>query len=147
VRASNLGLLALAGCWTEAPPPVASPEAPPALAIAPPRVMLSTWEGRYVCAQGPTALKLTLERTGSEVEAIFDFGPLDDNPSVPHGTYRLTGTLDQDEIVLTPVNWVEQPPHYMMVGLHAQISRGGRRMSGQIDHPSCAAVDVWRVDR
>jgi hypothetical protein len=57
------------------------------------------WEGTYLCAQGRTALRLTLDRTcdrdgrACSLEGVFDFGPLATNPNVPHGSYRVAGTM------------------------------------------------------
>ncbi len=59
--------------------------APFAQAQTPP--ITGEWTGRYVCAQGITALRLTTEKASAAgaVTATFDFGPLPEHPEVPNG--------------------------------------------------------------
>lgn len=107
----------------------------------------SVWEGRYVCLQGVTGL--TLELTGSggpSVAAVFRFYAVPENPTVPSGSYSLTGLVRGDGTIdLTPERWFEQPPGYVMVGMTGLLDPTTGIMRGMITNPDCAAFDLHRV--
>lgn len=117
-----------------------------------PRVPLySVWEGSYVCTQGITAVRLTIE-TSSTGAAMgkFEFGPHPNNRSVPNGRYWMTGTLHTTEtgaleLRLVPDRWAERPAGYVMVGLHATSDLELRSLEGDIDHRGCGKISVRRV--
>lgn len=149
-------LAALAGCWVQPAQPAPYRPAPVVQQPPPPgaTVNKSEWQGQYVCAQGPTALDLKIEQrcvaSGCEVSAIFEFGPLPANPSVPHGSYRMRGDVNQNErgepvLTLRPDAWIEQPGNYMMVGLTATSDAGQQNMVGRIDNQSCGELSLQRV--
>jgi len=152
VRVASLVLLT--ACWSSSSPP---PPPEPIKNVAPrgpaerePLPAHTVWRGFYECAQGKTALQLTLDLdTDSTVSAIFDFGPHPDNVAVPPGSYRLTGRWGEDGarlvVDLVPDRWINQPPNYEMVGLSAATGSRRQRMRGQISNPSCGALDVQRV--
>jgi len=138
-------LVALSACFTAEPPPVAN--------VAPVRMVAhrvgTVWTGHYTCAQGDTAVRLTLERAGSEARAKFEFGPLVGNPSVPHGAYTLRGTAHEDpsgafEVELEPDRWLEQPPGYVMVGVTAVSDADRTRLIGRITFDGCGTIAVER---
>jgi hypothetical protein len=154
----RLALLAgMSACWVQpaqqrpvynqAPPPSS---APPAGAT----VNKSEWQGTYVCAQGPTALRLAIEQrcvaSGCEVGAVFEFGPAPQNPGIPHGSYRMRGEINENDhgepvLTLHPEAWIEQPANYMMVGLSATSDAAQQNMRGRIDNPSCGELSLQRV--
>lgn len=142
------------GCWSSSsPPPPPEPlhnARPPGPAEREPLPAHTVWRGFYECAQGKTALQLTLDLdTDRSVKAIFDFGPHEDNPGLPPGSYRLTGTWRDDgptiAIALVPEAWIYQPSNYEMVGLTAVTGSRRQRMRGQITNAACGALDVRRV--
>ena len=99
-----------------------------------------TWTGGYTCAQGGTSVTLTMEAAvGNGVKATFDFVGAEDNPEVPAGSYTLEGSWVDGGINLHGVEWVEQPPGYMMVDLSTtpELAIGPDRIAGSIDDPSC----------
>ena len=61
-------------------------------------LLAAPWYGSYVCNQGLTRLQLILRPLrGSDprqMEAEFVFSADPDNPAVPAGSFRMTGTLD-----------------------------------------------------
>lgn len=145
-------LLVLAGCWrAPEPQPVATlPE--PLLEPAPPAVPpRSVWTGFYECAQGKTAVTLSIatSSTGS-AKALFEFGPHEGNPSVPHGKYRMTGTFREGdggrlELLLEPQRWIEQPSGYTMTGIAARSDPGRKRLEGMIRSERCGEIVVERL--
>lgn len=144
-------LFVLASCWRapETQPVETLPA--PMLEPAPPAVPArSVWEGFYECAQGQTAVTLTIAAspTGS-AKAMFEFGPHEGNPGIPSGKYRLTGTFrERDdgrlELKLQPQRWIEQPSGYTMTGLAARSDDRRRQLAGMILSPTCGEITVER---
>jgi hypothetical protein len=113
------------------------------------------WEGTYVCAQGRTALRLSMDRTcdrdGREcsLEGVFDFGPIAANPGVPHGAYRVTGTMTTNAhgqwvFTFVPRSWIDHPANYVMVGFTGTTDDGHLTLHGAIDNSSCGDVALTR---
>lgn len=151
-------MLLLTACWSSStssppPPPPADPlqnTVPRGPAELEPLPVHTVWRGFYECAQGRTAVQLTLDiDTDGTAKAIFDFGPHADNPDLPPGSYRLLGTSRADGTKLTfelvPERWISQPPNYEMVGLTAVTGSRRQRMRGRITNPLCGAFDVQRM--
>ena len=108
----------------------------------------SVWEGRYLCAQGSTALTLTVRPVGGDVvTAIFAFGPTPENPDVPRGSYTMRGTLSAGShtVHLVPERWLAQPSGYVMVGMTGTFDVQRGVMQGSIDHPGCGPFQLRRV--
>ena len=112
----------------------------------------TVWEGRYLCAQGETALKLTLETApDGETVGTFSFGPHAGNPRVPSGSYRVRGQITMRDggafdLTLLPVRWIVQPAGYVMVGLTATSNRERTELNGRIAYEACDWVRVARVN-
>ena len=147
-------LLLWTACWSSSsPPPPPEPihnVVPGGPAELEPLPVHTVWRGFYECAQGKTAVQLTLDLdSDGTAKAIFDFGPHADNPDLPPGSYRLTGTSRDDgpkvALDLVPDRWISQPPGYEMVGLSAVTGSRRLRLRGRISHPACSTFDVQRV--
>ena len=143
-------LFVVAGCWS-APPPAPSVRNT-ARSDATTVELLpahTVWTGRYECAQGVTAVMLTLDvEPSGAARAIFDFGPLADNPSLPTGSFRLRGTAkpstDAIDVWLDPDEWIDRPDNYVMVGLHAGIDARRQGLRGRILNDACDWIDAKR---
>lgn len=100
------------------------------------------YEGGYACAQGVTALRLTVHaQAGGQQAARFDFGG---NNGLPRGAYLITVRTDGNgDIVLTPVRWLNQPPDYGMVG--ARLRQNGQELTGSITDPACGNIALRRA--
>src|SRR5205823_974096 len=112
----------------------------------------SVWDGKYKCSQGVTAMKLRITTLpDGTADATFEFGPIDENPNpIPHGTYKLTGTLyvsdaGELELKLVPDHWIDQPPNYTMTGLTAKSDKRFQMLRGKIDDPNCGWLEVTRT--
>jgi hypothetical protein len=151
VSRAALCSLALAACWSGATGP-----APAAIAISPPpkhapdAPKYSVWEGRYVCSQGPTAMKLSISTAPDGAARIrFDFSALPENPAVPSGSYQLLGSfiVDADgalELTANPDVWFDQPASYQMVGVRAHSDAAHKTMKGRIANDSCGDLELTR---
>ena len=113
----------------------------------------SVWTGKYLCAQGVSAVEVRIEAApDGSATATFEFGPHDENPNpVARGSYELTGALFVDDkgvlqAKLTPDHWIDQPPSYVMIGFSASSSDPGQRtMKGKIEHSSCDWIEITRT--
>jgi hypothetical protein len=114
----------------------------------------TVWQGRYTCAQGVVSLKLTLDGNCNGVScsfaALFEFGPLAENPSVARGAYHMAGeghanAQGELELSLQPTQWVQQPANYVMVGLVATADAQQAQMNGRMDNPACGGLALQRV--
>lgn len=161
-------LIGLAGCWTstasqEPSSPVNDPIATISVVNGGPQrpvetgprsrtafPMHSVWEGTYICAQGLTAVKLILDaKPTGEATAIYEFGPVASNASVPEGSFEMTGKLTaigQSEFIgdFTPAAWIKHPPTYVSVAI--TIEAKGSDMEGVIASPNCRDFKVRRVE-
>ena len=117
-------------------------------------LFIAPWHGSYVCNQGLTRLQLTIRplaaQSGDRVEADFSFSADPDNPSVPRGSFRMTGKLNRDAqtLVLRQEHWLEQPtdPSYRMVDLAGRFRQdgSGALIQGQITTYGCQDFTVWQ---
>jgi hypothetical protein len=148
VRAGALLLPVVAACWTNAPEPRTAPVAT--------RDWHTEWRGSYVCAQGPTALHVVLDETcppgaTCEVAGVFEFGPTDANPAVPHGSFHVTGTIrtnDAGELVLnvSPIEWIDRPANYVSVGFTATSDRAHGKLRGTMASSWCGKLELTRQE-
>lgn len=116
-------------------------------------LLAAPWYGSYVCNQGLTRLQLTLRPLrGSDprqLEAEFVFSADPDNPTVPAGSFRMTGTIDGGGILaLKQDRWLDQPADlsYRMVDLEGRLVVGvGQAMiRGRVTTYGCQDFAVWQ---
>jgi hypothetical protein len=108
-----------------------------------------TWEGGYICAQGRTDMTLTMEAVqGNGVEALVEFYAAAENPDVPSGSYRLAGIWGDGGIQMDGVEWVEQPPGYIMVPISSnpELAIGPDLLAGAIGDPTCEQFIMERAE-
>jgi hypothetical protein len=146
--------LGLAACYVSNPPPqYAVQNSTPPPSGPSPLSGHSVWTGQYRCAQGQTAVELTLDiDANGAVAGVFSFGPLGVTSTIPDGAYRLRGSVtpgaeaDGLAISLEPDGWISQPDDYVMVPVRGIIDRERRSMEGQMENASCGAIKVMRSD-
>ncbi|MCX5743400.1 MAG: hypothetical protein NT062_12980 [Proteobacteria bacterium] len=110
----------------------------------------TTWHGVYLCSQGETDVTLTLEWAGAEAEAVFAFGPTTNNARPLTGATRLRGSFVElgdgsFAVDLDPLEWVTQPPGYVMVGMTGTIDAAMQKLVGRMKSSNCGGIDVDRV--
>ena len=106
-------------------------------------VVDGVWSGTYTCNQGLTGMKMTITGpSGSTLQATVDFYPVSSNPSVPNGSYVMTGDYSSSGgLVLTPDHWINQPPGYEMVGFSSP-GPSGNSMQGTVQFDGCTTFSV-----
>ena len=84
------------------------------------------------------------------MEADFVFSADPDNPSVPKGSFRMSGSFNRETgtLALKQERWLEQPadPSYRMVDLTGRFRREENRalIQGQITNYGCQDFAVWQ---
>jgi hypothetical protein len=104
----------------------------------------ATWTGTYTCSQGLTGLRLTIKAAaGNALYATFAFYPVPSNPSVPSGSYSMTGFMDPAGIFLNGNQWISQPAGYDMVNIVGDPPAGeNTNLSGSV--PGCSPISLKR---
>jgi hypothetical protein len=105
--------------------------------------LIGTWKGSYLgCQQGPTALKLLVRRdrsSGDELSATFKFSALKTNPGVPNGSFKVTGFVFPNWVVLIGTTWIHHPGSYQIVSL-VGAPPAAKRFTGRV--PSCSTFSL-----
>jgi hypothetical protein len=106
------------------------------------------WKGSYLgCAQGPSGMRLVIwRRAAGGLRARFSFYALPGNPSVPAGSYAMTGFYFPGGIALEGSHWIRRPAGYRLLDLAGTSPRSGvNRLSGSI--AGCSAVSAFSLRR
>ena len=120
-------------------------------AFVPPQNLLSgTWIGTYSCPQGITRLNLQITAKNSgRVDAILNFSAHPDNPTVPSGSFTMTGTYQASNdanvpgsLYLKAVKWLKQPPGYTAADLQGNVFISDKKISGTVIGPGCSTFTV-----
>jgi len=108
-------------------------------------VVAGTWVGSYTCAQELTGLRLAVQpAAGDHLIATFNFYAVPNNPSVPSGSFTMTGFTDRAGVFLNQGHWVSQPPGWTMVNLAGGLpSAGGKTFSGSVI--GCSAFTLTKA--
>lgn len=111
----------------------------------------SVWEGTYVCGQGLSSMKLTVDADSLGAAVIrYDFGPTPSNPDIPKtGAFILTGSLLHAKDgsftgEFEPREWIVHPDTYLMLPLSI-VSDDGVHLRGRIHHDSCRDFQATRT--
>ena len=109
----------------------------------------AVFRGSYICAQGLTALVLRIltPSTASETRAQLSFGPSQLNPSVHNGSFSMAGHVDlsRGTMTLWPIEWLQRPEPYVMVGLEGASSDGGKSFYGRVVGDGCHSFSMLRI--
>ena len=113
------------------------------------RGSIALFRGSYICARGLTALVLRIltPSSASETRAQFSFGPSQLNPSVTAGSFSMVGHVDlsRGTMTLRPIEWIQKPEPYVMVGLEGTSSDGGRSFYGRVVGAGCDSFSMLRI--
>ena len=116
-----------------------------ALAQAPP----VTWTGTYACAQGTTAVALTVQPTGTanRADALFHFKADPAIPGVAEGCFAMSGTFDARHLRLQATDWILHPADYVTVDVVADVGPDGQSAQGVVKGPGCTILLLRRAKR
>jgi hypothetical protein len=108
------------------------------------------WEGHYICQQGTTQLRLTIQPAeDGQHQAFFHFFPM------PKATDRSSGCFlmraDQSAadrpLRLRQQAWTSRPPTYVMVDLDGRIDLERETFVGRVIGPGCSVFTLKRVPK
>lgn len=112
-------------------------------------VLNGDWKGTYTCSQGLTGLTLSLagDKSGN-VEAIFSFYEVPQNPGVPSGSFKMRGIYGTPRSLVLSANesdWIENPG-YVTVDLNGAVSANLTTYSGDVSGPggSCTTFSLTK---
>jgi hypothetical protein len=110
--------------------------------------VIATWKGSYLgCGQGVTGLRLVVRargHAGNRLKATFNFHAVPSNPTVPSGSYAMTGYFFAGGVVLDGTHWIHQPSGYGIVNLVGTPPRpGGKKFRGVV--VGCAGFSLRRT--
>ena len=100
------------------------------------------WTGTYECAQGLTAMTLSIE--GESGHGVFEFGPLKSNKSVPKGSYEFTVVANRGGYTFEPGEWIVRPENYVPVRLSGQLSPDQMQLHGTVEFQGCSTFEANR---
>ncbi len=108
--------------------------------------MDGVWVGEYACAQGKTALALTIQEAPNGARVLFQFSGTPQNPTIPMGSFEMMAAADpfSGGLVFKPVRWVQQPTGYTMVGLKGKLYDQNTLMGDVTGAPGCTTFIVRR---
>jgi hypothetical protein len=106
------------------------------------------WTGKYVCAQGVTAIRLVVKPTGAGgARAVAHFFATPENPRVPEGCFALTGLFDQvsGEFALRSNRWIVRPRNYSMPNMSGTVDAAGKAFGGRMSGvKGCSTFSLTR---
>jgi hypothetical protein len=108
------------------------------------------WKGAYGCNQGLTGLTLTIEgQDPSQVTATYEFYAVPENPGVPNGSFRMTGTYEGGRLLLQGSEWIEQPEGYVMVDYESNPDVGvdPHHLFGTVMGANCTLFTMDKVEQ
>ncbi len=138
---------------TPAAPTSPVPGASPAPAEAAPEGaahgFAGVWSGTYTCAQGLTGVTFAFDPpSGGEISAVVSFFPVESNPGVASGRFRVTGPAPgpgDRAMVFYPDGWIEKPPGYVMVGFELRLSADDMALRAKLSGaPGCTTALLGR---
>ena len=108
--------------------------------------MDGVWVGEYVCAQGKTALALTIQEAPNGARVLFQFSGTPQNPNVAMGSFEMMAASDafSGALIFKPLRWVQQPAGYNMVGLTGKLHDQNTLMGEVTGAPGCSTFIVRR---
>ena len=121
----------------------------PARAQTAPDPLIGAWVGTYTCAQGLTAVRITIaEASSSGARAMFHFYADPRNPQVPTGCYLMDGAYDPAtrQVVLRAGRWIVQPLGYVGVDFVGTLDATGTRLAGEVRGPRCTAFELRKTE-
>ncbi|TAK47248.1 MAG: hypothetical protein EPO23_12480 [Xanthobacteraceae bacterium] len=103
------------------------------------------WSGRYSCRQGITGVRIVL--SPDALRGVFHFYAVPENPEVPEGCFRVSGSFDPGSRILTLLagGWIVRPRNYAAANATGVVDAGGENFIGRItDLSGCSAIVLTR---
>ena len=100
------------------------------------------FEGEYECGQGLTTVDFIIDAwptSPTDGRGRVIFSPHENSSHDCRGEYRvrIQWTFATRTIVMLPLQWIETPCNYGMVGFDGVLAHDGRSYDGEVSHSSC----------
>ena len=132
-------------------PPNAEQEVSLAATLPPSKsALLGQWQGEYQCQWDTIGFTLDITdghvETPDDISAVFSFYPLPGTPSMPSGSFTMSGDYDSDDgtIILKSDDWIERPLGLQLHDLAGRAEIGGAIISGRIETTGCSDFHLAR---
>ena len=112
-----------------------------------PDKLTGQWQGEYRCQDDLVGFSVDIaELTDHQLSAVFEFFPISGSPSVPRGSYAMSGQLTPDEgqVKLWATDWIDRPVGIQQHDLEGWLDDDGETMSGHILTVGCAEFVLSR---
>ncbi|MEM7043686.1 MAG: caspase family protein [Pseudomonadota bacterium] len=112
--------------------------------------LLGQWQGEYQCQWDTIGFTLDITDQHADaaygIEAVFSFYPLPGTPSLPPGSFAMSGDYDPEDgtIVLKGSEWIERPLGLQRHDIAGRAEIGGEVISGRIETPGCSEFRLVR---
>lgn len=91
-----------------------------------------TWNGTYVANQGKTKARFVIDKVSDNgrFSGIFYFSAVPSNPTVPSGSYTITGRYDKAKGSVTFIGnqWLIKPYTYSIIDFHGHLNLSNKRI-------------------
>ena len=114
--------------------------------------LLGRWHGEYQCQWDTIGFTLDITdevaANADDIDAVFSFFPLSGTPSMPPGSFAMSGDYDPEDgtIILKGGEWIDRPHGLQRHDLAGRAEVGGGIISGRIETPGCSDFQLARGD-
>ena len=114
--------------------------------------LLGQWQGEYQCQWDTIGFTLEIidhhAGTTGAIDAVFSFFPLPGTPSLPSGSFAMSGDYDPEDgtIVLKGGDWIDRPHGLQRHDIAGRAEIGGETISARIETPGCSDFHLVRAD-
>ena len=114
--------------------------------------LLGRWQGEYQCQWDTIGFTLDITdevaANADDIDAVFSFFPLSGTPSMPPGSFAMSGDYDPEDgtIILKGGEWIDRPHGLQRHDLAGRAEIGGGIISGRIETPGCGDFQLARGD-
>jgi len=115
--------------------------------VSAPDKLTGLWQGEYRCQDDLVGFSVDIaELTDHQLSAVFEFFPISGSPSVPRGSYAMSGQLrpDEGQVKLWATDWIDRPVGIQQHDLEGWLDDDGETMSGHILTVGCAEFVLSR---
>ena len=110
------------------------------------------FKGDYFCPQGKTTVVFVIYYWPTKDNpyglGTMVFMPHDDSVHTCYGMYKVNIKIDSEgHVEMIPIEWLENPCNYIMVGFKGELLEGGEMYNGVVTHQSCQFFETSLWDK
>ncbi|MGI9436310.1 MAG: caspase family protein, partial [Geminicoccaceae bacterium] len=112
-----------------------------------PSDLTGRWLGEYRCQGDVIGFSVDIkDELNGQLKGVFEFFPIWSSPSVPRGSYAVSGQVRTDDglVQLWGTDWIDRPDGFQQHALEGQIDEDGEALRGQIMTVGCTEFVLSR---